>query len=525
MHTRRTVLKQGGWAILASVVPLIVRPARAATTTAFDYYISPIGNDSNPGTLAAPWAITSLCPTNQNANNLGNWNKIAGKHIGLIAGTYSVYNLWQGGSYDTPALSIPGGSSPSTMTYIASCDASGNYSAGAAKITASPSGTPGGGLPGTSSSSVAIIGQGYNYAKGNVHFDGIAVSDSNGYCFTLYGGGGYFIVENCEIYNVSGGEGNNPAGLIQYNCVGNQIRNNKIHDCQLSGAGNHNIAGIFSFACTGNSYTYNTIYNCNSSIYDKDNANGGHTYAYNYLECNGSNPQNCITNSGGGNVGQTRTVHHNILVAAGGSNLGMMLGINDSGPNYFTPSESMVFYNNTCYVLNGGSFQLGLMWQSEGSSVSPTASVSHYNNIWVSGNPGYGTVAFNAAGGAIAVSNYNCYAGGSSSKLSTGTAGAPSNAYSLSSWRSTLGQDANSISPSSSSSIFSSPGGAQNPAGYKLAGGSVCTGAGRTGGISGGTAIDMGAWGYDPALGAAPTQIGASFAAIPVPGAPILQVS
>jgi hypothetical protein len=39
----------------------------------------------------------------------------------------------------------------------------------------------------------------------------------------------------------------------------------------------------------------------------------------------------------------------------------------------------------------------------------------------------------------------------------------------------------------------------------------------------------MGAWGYDPALGAAPTQIGANLAAgtttNPVPDAPVLKVS
>ncbi len=183
---------------------------------------------------------------------------------------------------------------------------------------------------------------------------------------------------------------------------------------------------------------------------------------------------------------------------------GILVGINDSGPNYYTPYESMVFYNNTCYALNGGSYNIGLMWQSVGNGVSPAASVKHYNNIWVSGNPQYGTLIVNPVGGAVALSNFNCYEGGASSALGIGTGPAPSTTYSLSSWRSAMGQDANSISPSSGSGIFSSAGGAQNPGGYKLASGSVCAGAGRTGGTSSGTACDMGAWGYDPALGAAP---------------------
>jgi hypothetical protein len=525
MPTRRSVLKQGGCAILASAVPLVVRSVRAATSAPFDYYISTGGNDNNPGTLASPWSINSL------NRNSGNNSKMAGKRIGLIQGTYGVYSLWQSASYSDPALHVPAGSS-GAPTYVGSCDSSGNYLQGAAQITASPSGKAGGGLPGSSGSSVAIIGQYYAQANGYFTLDGLRVSDSNGYGLSVWSESGStpgVTAQNCEIYSGSGSEGNNPGAVLLHGCVGAVINNCKIHDWQISGSGSHNCAGIFSFSCTGNHYTYNTIYNCNSCIYDKDNANGGHTYAYNYLECNGSNPQNCITNSGGGSVGQTRTVHHNILVAAGGSNTGMMLGINDSGPNYYTPYESMAFYNNTCYVLNGGSFQIGLMWQSEGNGVSPAASVKHFNNIWVSGNPGYGTVIFNPTGGAVALSNYNCYSGGSSSAMCTGNGGAPSATYSLSSWRSTMGQDANSLSPSSASGIFSSPGGAQNPAGYKLAGGSVCSGAGRTGGSSSGTACDLGAWGYDQALGAVPTQIGANLAAgtttSPVPEAPVLKVS
>jgi hypothetical protein len=516
MPTRRTILKQGAYAVfVGAAMPLAMRRARASSSTVFNYYISTTGKDSNAGTLASPWAITSL---NRNSSNNA---KMAGKNVGIIQGVYGVYSLWQNAAYNDPALHVPSGSSGSP-TYVASCNTSGSYLQGAAQITASPSGTPGGGLPGSSGSSVAIIGQYYLQSNGYITLDGLKISDGNGYGFSLWSNSGStpgITIQNCEIYSGAGSEGNNPGAVLLHGCVQAIVTNCVIHDWQISGSGDHNCAGIFSFFSSANKYTYNTIYNCNSCIYDKDNDNGGHTYAYNYLECNGSNPQNCITNSGGGQQGQTRTVHHNIFVAAAGSSTGILLGINDSGPNYYTPYESMKFYNNSIYIINGGAFQLGLMWQSIDG-----ATVSHYNNIWAGGNASYGTFSFNPVGG-IALSNYNCYAGGASSNFGTGIAGAPTKNYILSALKSALSLDANSISPSSSSSMFSSPGGAQNPTGYKLVSGSVCSNTGRVAGTSSGATCDMGAWGYDPALSAAPTQIGANLSASAVPAAPSLTVS
>lgn len=515
MHTRRTVLKQGGCAILASVVPLIGRHARAATTTPFDYFISTTGNDANAGTLASPWAITAI-----------NTKRAiyAGKRVGLIAGIYPVYSLWQSANYNTPALNVQGGPNPSTMTYIASCDSSGNYSARAAQITASPSGTPGGGLPGTSSSSVAIIGQGYAIANGNVHFDGLSVSDSNGYCFVLYGSNTYgFIIENCEIYNVGGSEGNNPAGVMQNNCVGNQIKNNKIHDVQLQGSspgdGNHNCAGLFSFGCSGNFYTNNTIYNCNSCAYDKNSNNGGHTYAYNYLEANGTSPQ-LIIRGGGEVAGQTRTVHHNIMVLGSGAT-SFYDGAIDSGPNYWTPYGSINFYSNTLYALGG--FQWALQWQAEGTTVSPPATISLWNNLYALPTPSpYSTLILGSYAGSVrSPIDYNGYFGTTTPKFQTGAT-----YTTLAAWQTAIGAESHSHNSASTSGLFVNPGQPQLPSGYQLvAGTSPAIGKGSTNGLSSGSACDLGAWGYDPALGAAPTQIGADFSANPVPGAPMLKVS
>jgi hypothetical protein len=466
----------------------------------FDYYISPTGSNSNPGTLGAPWAISAL-------NSLGSTYR--GKTIGLIEGVYGVYTLWESASYNAPALNVTGGTAASP-TYIASCDTNGVYSPRAAQITASPSGTPGGGYPGTTSSSVSIIGQGYSINTGYVTFDGLAVSDSSGYLFWVQGGSsGNFTIKNCLLYNVQGSEGNNPGAIYQLSCVGNLITNNVIYNCQLSGGGNHNMAGIFGQLNTGNTYSYNTIYNCNSDIYDKNSTNGGHTYAYNYFECNGSNPQNCVTNSAGGTVGETRTVHHNVFVIASGST-NILLGQSDLSPGH-NPYESLLFYNNTIYVLSNGSFQGGVTWQSQGNAVNPPGAVTHYNNIYVSNGAGsLGTVDWNTAAGAVTLCDYNAYVG-CSTHLATGTSGVPGTTYSLSTWQSSLGYDEHGIAPTVAAVNFSNPGQAQLPSGYTLGGGSACSGSGSTNGTTSGAACDMGAYGYDPATGQPNTQVGANW--------------
>jgi hypothetical protein len=277
------------------------------------------------------------------------------------------------------------------------------------------------------------------------------------------------------------------------------VRNCIIHDCQIpwpptAGSGTlHNCAGIFSEASLGNLYEYNTIYNCNCAIYDKNKGNGGNTYRYNYLEVNGNYPMNALMDCAGGPSGSTAFVYNNILVLAPGTGSEHCLwqGICTDSPPGANPTQAMQFYNNTCYVLGAGGVQMGVTYQSAGSG-----SVTHYNNIYVGAAPGsYDTISFNSGAGAIAISDYNAYIGGCGDHMGQGTNGAPANTYTLVNWRSSFSLDAHSFNQASASGVFTSPGGAQNPSGYQLASGSPCIGAGHTGGTSGGTPIDMGAWG------------------------------
>jgi len=554
--SRREFLQYSGAVVGASILASSWPHRAAAQSATFDYYISPTGSDSNPGTLAAPWAITSLSNVAANSNNVGNWNNIAGKRIGLLPGIYGVYSLWNNGtsSWNVPALNIPGGTA-AAPTYIGSCNASGNYSPRTVQITASPSGTPGGGLPGTSASSIAILGQAYNIGKGYVTLDGLIVSDSNGYGIHLDGGnnaptpgatsGAGFTVQNCEVYNIGGSTGNNPIGLLITDAVGAHVNNCLVHD--VTGA-MQNFGGIEGWRCIGNLYEYNTVYNCPEGLYDKStfglpgpSANG--TYRYNYIEVAGAYQRAPVNGSGGGpclNLGYTLHVYNNIfVVAAGTANNCVFLGVSDYEGHGWVSEESLLFYNNTIYVVGGvnGSIQQGLVWQADGNADSPPATVTHYNNVYVMGPPSYRAVGFGSAAGAVTLSDYNLLTCGASSLCFTlGTNEVSgTNQYTLAQWQ-TLGWDAHSIMTAPTflnqgQLMTSGASSTTATAGYQLASGSAGVGAGRIGGVSTGAAVDMGAWGgTDVNTGLAIAQIGVNLGATttaptPVPMAPVLSVS
>ena len=109
--SRRDLLSRTAGVLCALALPQFVfRSALAQAAGSFDFYISPSGSDSNPGTQSSPWAITSL------RDSSGNNSKIAGKRVGLLPGTYNVASLASGsdsGDYQRPVLHIPAGASGS----------------------------------------------------------------------------------------------------------------------------------------------------------------------------------------------------------------------------------------------------------------------------------------------------------------------------------------------------------------------------------------------------------------------------
>src|SRR5580700_10727712 len=87
--SRRDLLRAGSLLVPAAALApgIFTRSAQAqASTSTFDYYISPSGSDSNAGTQGSPWSITAI-NTKQAT--------YAGKRVGLMDGTYTVYSLLQ----------------------------------------------------------------------------------------------------------------------------------------------------------------------------------------------------------------------------------------------------------------------------------------------------------------------------------------------------------------------------------------------------------------------------------------------
>jgi hypothetical protein len=118
--SRRQLLRSVSAVILAVALPAWLLPARAQSTgKTFDFYVSPTGSDRNPGTLAEPWAITSLSLFKANAYNVANCQATAGKRVGFLPGTYYLTTAFTG--------SINSGSNQMTVSGITGAIAQGMH--------------------------------------------------------------------------------------------------------------------------------------------------------------------------------------------------------------------------------------------------------------------------------------------------------------------------------------------------------------------------------------------------------------
>jgi Right handed beta helix region len=503
MVTRRTLLKQGVYATLsAATASIVTRVASAqdASPASFDFYISPTGSDSNPGTLDQPWAITAI------NTRRGDY---AGKRVGLLDGTYNVHALCQAApSWSSTALAVNGGSGSTSPTIIAAVNARQAILTGADPST--------GAYP---TVEAGIIGQGFLQVanKGNVILDGLYITRGRNAGVLFYpmqglnpeGGVTGIVVRNCEVYDIGGVENNNPGAIKLHFVTGALISNNKIHSVQPSLG--QDAAGIFSFNSRSNVYEYNTIYDCNSGIYDKNSHTGNHTHRYNYLEIAGTYPAQAMTDCSGGDAGDVITVHNNVFVAPGTWN----------GSDPVLPSkQSLVFYNNTCYCRSA---EGGIFYPAGGSQISPPAMVTFYNNIIYSPAPttGYaGAVRF--CSGALALSNYNLYRIGSASSAIFGLSpvSAPRaipTLYTLSAWQKATGLDGNSVTSDYALSSLFVAANSLDPISYALQPSATGRNLGRVGGTASGAPTDVGAW------GGGATRIGCDFG--PVPRSPVLNVT
>ena len=124
MITRRKLRKSGVVQLSARecTVRAFRHSALAQSAVSFDYFISPKGDDNNPGTLASPWSITAL-----NSKR----STYAGKKIGIIGdqgviqtGTVGgvqtkLYTIYQASTQATaPVLAVNGGTAGSRLILL-----------------------------------------------------------------------------------------------------------------------------------------------------------------------------------------------------------------------------------------------------------------------------------------------------------------------------------------------------------------------------------------------------------------------
>lgn len=501
--SRREVLRRGAaiaavWAIAPSWT------AAQGAPTPFDHYISPDGSDGNPGTLAQPWAITSLQDTSPNNA------KMQGKRTGLLPGTYSIGGMTSGSSpsnYEYSILAPPNGTA-SAVTFIGTSDASGNYSPRTATIVWSGAQTTN-----------AIIGPNPN-GSGYVTVDGLVINGgglAGGHLFQVYsdrtdiyttaGTLPGIVVQNCEMYGTNATDvGNNDSGVFLEGCAGALVQNNYFHDILKAPQPDHCHA-YEEYGCQNCRILYNTLSNVSGGIESKAGS-GGTEVAYNYIY---NSPYAALVGFDGaeGNTNSPNlpySIHHNVFDSNVGSAGYTVLSTDIN----LLIEQDVSFYNNTVYDPRAGG-----PFRDVGLAATNGASVSFYNNIMycpsltgadTSAHPG----VINVSSGAVGTLDYNCYF---MAMLSLGLDG---NVYStLSSWRAATSADGHAIAADPGFAVPAAGGkGAQQ---FQPGSASPCIGTGKGG-------VNIGAWdgkvqqigcNFGPFSGSAPT----------VPSAPVLTVS
>ena len=531
-----------------------------STYSTIDYYIGPTGVDSNAGTVVSPWAITSLLnPISRfaTANGKLNWNSMVGKTIGLLPGTYNLYNLVDLtfnsniGQYvvseDYPILRIPSGTTASSTTII-SCSSSGTYQANQAIIDVQfAPGANGGYAPG--------IGIAYG-DTGYITIDGLTVQNGNGANIGLYGplspSFRNIIVQNCILHDVRVRiSGSNPGLIRASGLINSIIRNNVLYNFNNShissdtstwdlqfwtGDWGHN-HGILSYFGEGNIYTQNTIYNTVPSIGIRLKGAGGSSafndnhnsiVSYNYIEISelynstdtrgvytstniyNNSPVGYLPSVGIQDFASTTAtsinyIHHNVVYASNGVEHGG-LGTTDQYSNL----DTTYIYNNTFYsTCTGGLLPNDSQFCYFGSS--STNGINWFNNIFYQpNNPSTGGEnIYITTGTSIGFANYNCYTPAAANgnymgygPYRTGWPGYENggssgfNTYFNSSTWKTLGPGIDANSTATDPGLF-------NPTSILSGGGvatftltntSTCLNAGKVNGILSGQTINIGAW-------------------------------
>lgn len=540
-RTRREFLHYGGAVVGASILAASWPRGAAAQTTTFDYFISPTGSNSNPGTLASPWALTAI-----NSKQ----STYAGKKVGIIGdqGTYECLTIYGGGSYPAGIFpdamySIQGGTSASSPTVIASCNSSGVYVARLAVLDGQATSS-------NNSAGVSIIGSVRGSASQYITMDGLSLKNAYYHAVTFGAQDTIsptmrapgIVVQNCAISGVTNSQvQENPTCITLYSCTGALIQNNLLTG-STDQTGQNRAGGFEQWSSYGSIIQFNSIIGSASTaigIVCKNAGNQNNTIRYNFVDLSAIGTAGSDSNPGGimvdndGVAGSTDYVYNNIVISS------TPLGPNDmnvgSYPDWLSGFNC---YNNTFVGVPGGQNLFCAHYSAPGT-------FQNYNNVY------YCTAAASVRGllnamngstagtGNLALSDYNCYYNLATIGAGVSAYAAPGASYppaptlvhttaALGAQMPTacIGKEAHS-NISNPAFVLGNPSGAAGttPAQYQLASGSPCKGTGSTNGQTSGTATDMGAWGNGATQIGCNFTPGASTTAPLVPAAPSLSVS
>lgn len=530
----------------------------------FDHYVSPTGSDTNAGTLAAPWAITSLSVVYGNGGtttpytSAGKANCIAsaGKKIGFLPGTYDVSALMGSAEVTSGppvgALQIIGGTSATATTYWASCNASGQYSPRTATLDAKgASGIFGGahstGVGIAAGPIIAHTGKyPQSYATGWATIDGLRFTGFS-YKAIMIGDGSYeggnldtitnpVTIQNCEFtgggYNSGDNVDNQTSIWTDHNVNAITVNNNWIHDNtgHTANSGDHlNAIIVWGFGqtspgpCTGTVVTNNTCVN-SGNIYGKEGQIQGTIVRNNYVDCSMYTAANSIgiQDFTGWNVGGLTLptyIQNNVVILSSGTTASFeaLGGISTKSLSAGAWTTGFVISNNTVINVATAASGTPVAFMDVQTGSAGVGAGQFYNNIYanLSGKSGtgsignYGNYAMNPQ--ALALMDYNLNPATNvgwnvTSNSSLGSIIASYTSYSAFA----AGLAANGgISNAEAHSVTGSPTFTNTgtyAALYQLASGSVGKNAGSTTGTTSGTATDMGAWGNGA------SQVGCNFA-------------
>ena len=470
------------------------------TAATFDFYVSPTGSNSNPGTLASPWALTAI--NTKRATYASKRLGIIGDQgtydcLALIGGTYNGLGL----DFSTPAYDI-GGGSPGSPTVVGSCDSSGHYAARLAKLNAN--------MTDTNNTAVApLIGSSTtNKGSGYITIQGLEVYNSNDRLISLGTSGvprsadatAYQVLE-CYVHGVnSTTAGANSSGITVYACTVPVIQNNLVTNIVNSNSRN---TAIETWTSNGASIKYNTIRMSNSGasgIYIKNSNQFSVEIAYNYIDMSASPSSGtagiCCWDLQGASAANLSSFHHNIILEPTANNGAAFVGSN-VGVTNTSSVDTQKFFNNTVVGFNSTS---GDMF-----TFGAASTLQSFNNIWTASGSGYrGHFSCNVSQPTLW--DYNYYADFDFGLATDGSTAGPTLYTTQATFAAAL--PAGCVGKEAHSTVGSTTfvgGGHGNALDYKLSAGPV--GKGSSDGTTSGAAVDCGAWGAGGGV-VAPTQIG-----------------